>query len=427
MVQTCKNCGAKISFDAKSNCMYCANCSSFFDVNEYDSQDIKELEEHTEDIKKEKWCVTAFSDYDDEYHCNEETGYEEDADNTMECQIYHCDSCGAEISVKGLEASTFCLYCGNPNVVYSRVEKVRRPEKIIPFKVSKEEAITRIKNRIKSAFLVESSIRKLDFDSIKGIYIPYYITDVCYRDTMLICTIQTGGQHESMLYSVRGGYCEFDTMTNDASRQLEDGSSQRLEPYDLTDLTDFNEAYLTGFYSDVLDVSEVAIQKISFDRAKELFNDAIMKSVPFGNGIIIKNNPEYKLKNKPVKAMFPAWFLTFKHNGKPYTIMVNGQTGKVIAGLPFKKNIFYTTLAALAFLLSILAIYIINQGLTNFYSKDTSLLSRQFIIPVLVCAGISYILLYTGFKKVKKALQAINRSSAQSLAKFVTKRNKEEG
>ncbi len=60
MVQTCKNCGAKISFDAKSNCMYCDNCSSFFDVNEYDSQDIKELEEHTEDIKKEKWCVTAF-------------------------------------------------------------------------------------------------------------------------------------------------------------------------------------------------------------------------------------------------------------------------------------------------------------------------------------------------------------------------------
>jgi hypothetical protein len=125
--------------------------------------------------------------------------------------------------------------------------------------------------------------------------------------------------------------------------------------------------------------------------------------------------------------MFPAWFLTFKHKGKPYTIMVNGQTGKVIAGLPFKKNIFYTTLAALAFLLSILAIYIINQGLTDLYSKDTSLLSRQFIIPVLVCAGISYILLYTGFKKVKKALQAINRSSAQSLAKFVTKRNKEEG
>jgi hypothetical protein len=91
------------------------------------------------------------------------------------------------------------------------------------------------------------------------------------------------------------------------------------------------------------------------------------------------------------------------------------------------KNIFYTTLAALAVLLSILAIYIINQGLTDLYSKDTSLLSRQFIIPVLVCAGISYILLYTGFKKVKKALQAINRSSAQSLAKFVTKRNKEEG
>jgi hypothetical protein len=53
---------------------------------------------------------------------------------------------------------------------------------------------------------------------------------------------------------------------------------------------------------------------------------------------IINHNPEYLVKDEPMKIMLPAWFLTFRYNDKPYTILVNGQTGKVIGGIPWDQN-----------------------------------------------------------------------------------------
>jgi hypothetical protein len=37
-------------------------------------------------------------------------------------------------------------------------------------------------------------------------------------------------------------------------------------------------------------------------------------------------------------AMVPVWILTTKYDGKPYTFMMNGQTGKFIGSLPTDKS-----------------------------------------------------------------------------------------
>ena len=37
-------------------------------------------------------------------------------------------------------------------------------------------------------------------------------------------------------------------------------------------------------------------------------------------------------------AMVPVWILTTKYEGKPYTFMMNGQTGKFVGSLPSDKG-----------------------------------------------------------------------------------------
>jgi len=37
-------------------------------------------------------------------------------------------------------------------------------------------------------------------------------------------------------------------------------------------------------------------------------------------------------------AMAPVWILTTKFDGKPYTFMMNGQTGKVVGSVPVDKT-----------------------------------------------------------------------------------------
>ena len=36
--------------------------------------------------------------------------------------------------------------------------------------------------------------------------------------------------------------------------------------------------------------------------------------------------------------MAPVWILTTKFDGKPYTFMMNGQTGKVVGSVPVDKT-----------------------------------------------------------------------------------------
>ena len=46
--------------------------------------------------------------------------------------------------------------------------------------------------------------------------------------------------------------------------------------------------------------------------------------------------PEYAITNAEY-AFLPVWFMTFEYKDRPYTMMVNGQTGKVVGTVPFQK------------------------------------------------------------------------------------------
>ena len=75
-------------------------------------------------------------------------------DRYMDCYVYACSECGGEIIINGTEASTTCVYCGNPNVVFSRIAKQKCPEFVMPFSVTKEEAIRRAREQIRKGIFV---------------------------------------------------------------------------------------------------------------------------------------------------------------------------------------------------------------------------------------------------------------------------------
>lgn len=53
---------------------------------------------------------------------------------------FTCSSCGAAVTVDATTAVSECPYCGNPAVVPGTFSNEAKPDFIIPFKVSKEEA-----------------------------------------------------------------------------------------------------------------------------------------------------------------------------------------------------------------------------------------------------------------------------------------------
>ena len=60
-------------------------------------------------------------------------------------KAYSCPSCGAELICDATTAATSCPYCGNPTVVPGQFSGALKPEFVIPFKLSKEDAVAALK------------------------------------------------------------------------------------------------------------------------------------------------------------------------------------------------------------------------------------------------------------------------------------------
>ena len=56
-------------------------------------------------------------------------------------KAYSCPSCGAELICDASTAATSCPYCGNPTVVPGQFSGALKPDYVIPFKLSKEDAV----------------------------------------------------------------------------------------------------------------------------------------------------------------------------------------------------------------------------------------------------------------------------------------------
>ena len=388
MIFKCSNCDSALEFDPVSGMMQCLRCGSFFDVSEYNH-------ETETDAVKEVYSFEADSWKDAE-------------PETMEVKIYTCTSCGAELAVNDAEVSTWCSYCGQPAVVYSRVSEEQKPKYILPFKVTQEEAIHAVRQSAPKKWFLPDSIKNFEADKIRGIYVPYYLFDVYYNDYQNISIDTSNGKGEATTrpYSLLAE-CDFEQISCDASKHLPDESSQRLEPYNFYYLKEFHAAYLSGFYADRSDILPEQLHDVLIERCKEIYNAEVLRR--YKRSSIVACDPRYKIK-KAEYAMLPVWFLTFRYNNKPYTVMVNGQTGKVVGSVPMSKakvTGLYWGIVFLIFILLILPFVLL--GLSNRIYSDSWLLLFFCNIVLAACAlfphfiGIYYIIKYTRNMKLTRA------------------------
>jgi len=339
-----------------------------------------------------------------------------DTPEMMEGNIYTCTSCGAELFINGVETATYCAYCGQPTVVFSRVSEELRPERIIPFSIQKEQAVAVIRDKLSHGFFVPKAIRNFEVERVRGIYIPYFLFDAHYYDYQKLRGVvkyEGSSRNESF---IREAECEFKNLTCDASRMLNDETSQRLEPYDLNGLRPFEIGYLSGFYADRYDMNERTLKNVVRVRCKELFDNEMKMDTMAENVRILSSQPKFELK-KAQYVLLPAWFMTFRYKNEPYTILVNGQTAKVVGAVPFAKDKLAAVFVAIAvvatLLFSFLGMILFNQ----YVDMDGRLL---------VMAVMGIITVYsTGIASFASVMKNIKLTKAKKTASFVKERQDE--
>ena len=132
---------------------------------------------------------------------------------------------------------------------------------------------------------------------------------------------------------------DFEKVPCDGSVKMQDDYMDSVEPYDYSEMVPFNSGYLAGYLADRFDVSVEENQKRANLRIDNtLINHACSELNKDYSTISLEEQEIERDFKETEYCMLPVWILTTRYEEKPYTFMMNGQTGKFIGILPIDEG-----------------------------------------------------------------------------------------
>lgn len=404
MDNKCLSCGGTLVFDADLQMMVCEHCLEMFPVP--DSQTEKQT------VFQEETLAQSISATETDYLQHSYT------QELMDVQVYDCKNCGAQLAISDVEVATYCAYCGQPTIVFRRMEKRKRPQYIIPFKIDKNQAISNIREKLLKSDYVSDEIKHFKPELLRGIYVPYGM--FCYeiRDKQILHAKKVNMMSHNndtkdipFRYYFREATAHIGHIPVDASYQLSNESADRLEPYFGRDLVPFDPAYLSGYYADLRDEDFTLLKSRADGRAMEMFQEKMLALPYLTSSKTVKSDPHMTCI-KEEYALLPVWFLVFEDDGEKYTIMVNGQTGKVVGAVPTSLRTFLKWLLITFFFI---ALFAIPAALIGSFTGYFPYVAGVILLgtPALIVRGVQ------NMKRLNRSLQL---TTAKSIRSFATER-----
>lgn len=322
----CPNCDASIPFDATSGKLKCEHCGT-----EYDLENIKAY--NVEKNIQESVCDWNVS--------------EKEVIAVNGKVSFVCPACGGEVISDESTSATKCPYCGTPIINKEQLSGILKPNLIIPFKLTKEDALKKYGEHIKGKLFLPNDFKVNNIiDKMNGIYVPYWLFDGKANGQMRFRATKTRTLNkkdqqvqETRHYLVyRDGRADFENVPVEASTKLDDVLLDSIEDFNFKEAKEFNSAYLSNYLADKYDYDE----KQSINKANTRIKNSIemlLRDNIAGYDSIVPDVSSIQINNgKALYALLPVYIFTTKYNGKIYQFAMNGQTGKFAGDLPMDKS-----------------------------------------------------------------------------------------
>lgn len=280
-----------------------------------------------------------------------------------------CQGCGAEIGIdtnESLEAR--CHWCRQPLSINTRIPNGAIPDGILPFRITKETAMMRVREFVKGRWLFAHKQFKKEFtpENVFCVYLPYSVVDARF-----LGYLEGMGEKQTRKYTRdKKTYYDYDeyflkrdlsVLVNDLSvassskRKIDTARNtnnvlQAVQPYPIEEAVDFRAHYLSGYNSERRDVD--------FDEIELLVKDQLLTTLRgLGSRTIRKYDPRgvrWESEKVTVEGArfasiyLPIWLYSFvEHNSKEvkgqknadliHYIAVNGITGKTMGSVPINR------------------------------------------------------------------------------------------
>lgn len=303
----CPNCGADMAFDSESGKLSCHSCGRKDNIENF----------------SDEFITTTFSE--------------------DEAKEYHCKNCGATIITEAETTATTCSFCGAGVVLADRLSGTMAPAKVIPFTISKEEAMKAFRKWCKNGRLTPKGFMTADrIKNITGIYVPFWLYNLNSKvQVEAFCTkvrTYTRGEYiytETKYYNVyRDINLDYVKVPIDASEKMDDELMDKLEPYDYGKLKDFKTPYLAGYIAEKYDYDEKELLPRAKSKIKS-YIDSYISSTISGYSSVKYIRKEINTKKKHAYyTLLPVWMVYYDFDKSEHTFAMNGQTGKVVGKPP---------------------------------------------------------------------------------------------
>ena len=322
----CPCCNAGLSFDGSSQQLTCAYCDNTFEIDA-----VRAFNESQKQADAE-----AFQ-WDNPDHGQ----WTEAEQETM--RSFVCPSCGGEIITDENTAATFCPYCANPAIMPGRLSAGLKPDALLPFKTTKEDAQAAFLKLCKGKPLLPKLFtEKQQLEKITGMYVPFWIYDCkgeldgSYKATRVHSWSDSRYHYTKTdhFHLRRSAEADFIGIPMDGSTKMDDTFMESIEPFDYSQLTDFDKAYLSGYFADKYDVPAEQGEDRIRQRVDTAINDLIQSSL-VGYATVVPTSRHLNVTHSKARyVLLPVWMLNTRYNDKIYTFAMNGQTGKMTGAFP---------------------------------------------------------------------------------------------
>lgn len=321
----CSRCGAKLEFAPGTMSLTCRYCGQFNEIaGKAGGEGVEELD---------------YLEY---------AQHREAASATDEVETIHCNTCSADVQRPSHVTSLSCPYCGSNIVATGVCRKFIKPNAVLPFVLTRDEAIVKFRAWLASRWFAPNALKKqgkLDA-ALTGLYVPHWTYDAFTR------TQYTGYRGEAYYVTVRSGNTttrvrkvrwypasgvvdnRFDDVLVCASKSLTPKQADEIAPWDLKAAVPYQDAFLSGFVAESYQVSLVE----GFERAKGLMEPIIAGSVRRDIGGDEQRISSMRTSYSDVTfkhILTPVWITAYRYMNKVYNTMINARTGEVIGQRPY--------------------------------------------------------------------------------------------
>jgi predicted RNA-binding Zn-ribbon protein involved in translation (DUF1610 family) len=296
-------------------------------------------------------------------NCGTEAPRSEDtqpAQTQIATHNFECQGCGASMSYDASARTLRCPFCGSEKLAEQQDAKVLRPNWVVPFAITQDDALNRMKQWMGSSFWRPGDLAQAAVvTKLTQVYVPYWIFAAKVFTYWTADTSDTPAGASGDWFPLSGeNRANYSGVLVGASSVLTPAETNAICPFDLRQAVPPEQVDLENVVYEQFRVQRKYARPLAQAGLEELERQACQKFVPGKSRNLHVNLRIEGLTGEPV--LLPVWIMAYRYKNQVHRFLVNGQTGRCTGTAP----ISYHKIAGVAgIVLAVILLMLVCMGI----------------------------------------------------------------